>query len=342
MSVSRRADGRWIVKFRDGQNGQKWKQRSFRDEQTARAFDAEMREPSEDDGRLTVGELALAYLRSRPDIHRSTRRSILWLLADGGPAAFARDKYADALTRQDLERMREALRARQAGNNTINHYQSYLSSILAWGVEQDFLARHPWPYRKLKVVRPVVRAQLRDLLRIFPELPGWLRWAVKTAFFLALRPGQVELFGLRWAAFDFRRRQVVIVQGKSGKPKTVIIRNDAYLREAALRCAHDQRRGIPWVCHRGDGKRILSCRRAWETACTRAGVAMRLYDVRHIAATVMLGEGADLAAVAAQLGHQSVATTGAIYAHVTPAGQARAAELMPSLDGVIDVVPVTE
>ena len=37
MSVSRRADGRWIVKFR---SEGKWQQRSFRDEQTARAFDA--------------------------------------------------------------------------------------------------------------------------------------------------------------------------------------------------------------------------------------------------------------------------------------------------------------
>ena len=337
MSVSRRADGRWIVKFR---NGDKWIQRSFRDEQTARAFDAEQREQEESDSRLTMGELALAYLRSRPDLHRSTHSSILWLLADGGPAAFLRDKYADMLNRQDLERMRECLRARQVSNNTINHYQSYLSSILSWGVEQDFLARHPWPYRKLKLVRPVMRAQFRDLMLVFQELPGWFQWAVKTAFFLALRPGHVELFGLRWDAFDFRRRQVVITQGKSGQPKTVIIRNDAYLREAALRCAHDQRRGIMLVCHYEDGRPVLSYRRAWESACRRAGISMRLYDVRHVAATVMLGEGADLAAVAAQLGHQSVATTGAIYAHVTPSGQARAAELMPSLDEVIDVSSV--
>lgn len=337
MSVSRRADGRWIVKFR---SEGKWQQRSFRDEQTARAFDVEQMEPEEADSRLSMGELTLAYLRSRPDLHRSTRSSILWLLADGGPAAFLRDKYADMLNRQDLERMREGLRVRQVSNNTINHYQSYLSSILSWGVEQDFLARHPWPYRKLKVVRPVMRAQFRDLMRVFPELPGWLQWAVKTAFFLALRPGQVELFGLRWDAFDFRRRQVVITQGKSGKPKTVIIRNDAYLREAALRCAYDQRRGVMLVCHYDNGGPVRSYRRAWEAACKRAGISMRFYDVRHIAATIMLGEGADLAAVAAQLGHQSVATTGAIYAHVTPTGQAHAAELMPSLGEVIDVSPI--
>lgn len=59
---------------------------------------------------------------------------------------------------------------------------------------------------------------------------------------------------------------------------------------------------------------------------------MKPYAVRHIAATTMLANGADLAAVAAQLGHASVATTGATYAHVTPLGQAHAAEALPALD----------
>ena len=59
---------------------------------------------------------------------------------------------------------------------------------------------------------------------------------------------------------------------------------------------------------------------------------MRPYAIRHIAATEMLARGADLAAVAAQLGHSNVATTGGTYAHVSPGSQARAAALMPSLD----------
>ena len=40
MSVSQRADGRWIVKYKDD-NG-KWKQRSENDEATARAVDFEL------------------------------------------------------------------------------------------------------------------------------------------------------------------------------------------------------------------------------------------------------------------------------------------------------------
>ena len=38
MSVARRADGRWIVRYKDREGA--WRQKAFRDEQTARAFEA--------------------------------------------------------------------------------------------------------------------------------------------------------------------------------------------------------------------------------------------------------------------------------------------------------------
>lgn len=105
------------------------------------------------------------------------------------------------------------------------------------------------------------------------------------------------------------------------------------MEEARTRFEEEMRSGIPLVCHRGNGQRVLSFRTAWMTACKRAGVQLRPYDIRHIAATEMLARGADLAAVAAQLGHSNVATTGSTYAHVTAGSQARAAKLMPGLDG---------
>lgn len=124
---------------------------------------------------------------------------------------------------------------------------------------------------------------------------------------------------------------VIIRQGKSGRLKTVVAHSE-YLLEARGRYEEDVKAGIPLVCHRGDGRRVLSYRKAWNQACRRAGVILRPYDIRHIAATEMLAAGADLAAVAAQLGHCNVSTTGATYAHVTAGGQARAAALMPGVE----------
>ena len=190
---------------------------------------------------------------------------------------------------------------------------------------------NPWrDYRRLKHNRPIIRARVEDLQQLYPFLPEYLQWAVKTAFFLALRPGQVELFSLTWDAFDWRRGLVVIRQGKSGRIKTVVP-HPAYMAEAKIRCERDTAAGNPLVCHRGNGQKVLSFKTAWLNACKRAGVHMRPYDIRHIAATEMLARGADLAAVAAQLGHSNVATTGGTYAHVTPGSQARAVALMPGL-----------
>lgn len=337
MSTSQRKDGRWIVKYRSPDG---WKQRAFRDEQTALSFDAEQTVAAEGkEERLSVGELVALFFRSNPDKHPQTKQKIVFLLSgyehDGehvpSPGEFLLDKYADALTRQDLERMREGLRARGAGNNTINKYQAYLRAILSWGADQDLISHNPWrDYKRLKVTPYRVRVDVGDLRRLFPQLPPYLQWAVKTAYFLALRPGQVELFSLKWTAFNWRRGVVTIRQGKSGICKTVVP-NPVYIKEAFQRYNMDMDRGIVLVCHR-NGRHIISYRTAWKNACKRAGVTMRFYDVRHIAASEMLTAGADLSAVAAQMGHSSIQTTATTYAHVAPGAQARAASLMPGIE----------
>lgn len=56
-----------------------------------------------------------------------------------------------------------------------------------------------------------------------------------------------------------------------------------------------------------------------------------MYTVRHMAASLMLEAGADIAAVAAQLGHKNVTTTGAFYTHAVAGAQERAAQDLPAL-----------
>lgn len=280
------------------------------------------------------------YFQANPDKHPTVKRNIVYLLAGHedktgkhipGPCEFLRDKFAESLNRRDLEQLREIYRAKGTGNNSINHYQAYIRAILAWGVDQELIRINPWrDYKLLKVKKPVIQPRVEDLKRLFPELPPYLQWAVKTAFFLALRPGQVELFQLTWDAFNWRRGLVIVRQGKSGKLKTVVPHH-VYMSEAYARYEEDTKSGIPWVCHR-EGQRVLSFRTSWLKACKRAGVSLRPYDIRHIAATEMLARGADLASVAAQLGHCNVATTGAYYAHVSVGGQSIAANAMPMLE----------
>jgi integrase len=60
----------------------------------------------------------------------------------------------------------------------------------------------------------------------------------------------------------------------------------------------------------------------------QTGVSCRLHDLRHFAATQLLAGGMSLAQVAGRLGHASVATTAATYAHWVPAKDREAADIL--------------
>lgn len=340
MSVSQRADGRWIVKYKDASG--KWKQRSEKDEATARAVDFELHQEQTEDRRLAVGELVLLYFKSHPDLHHKTRNNIWDFIAGredangqviAGRGHFLFERIAEELTRRDLEMMREAMRATGAGNNTINKMQAYLRAVLAWGVDQQLTNLNPWrDYKRLPVRKKMMLTTMADFRAILVHCPDWLKWAFATAYALAMRPGKVELFSLTWSAFNWRFGFVQYAQGKTGSIKRVYPPS-AYWAEAKVRYQEDLAAGIPWVCHRR-GRKVLDYNTAWRTAVKAAGMSgrgIRPYDIRHIAASEMLAAGADLSAVAAQMGHSNTQTTATTYAHVTPGGQSRAAELMPPL-----------
>lgn len=67
----------------------------------------------------------------------------------------------------------------------------------------------------------------------------------------------------------------------------------------------------------------------------RAGLPrMRFHDLRHTAATLLLGRGVNPKIVSEMLGHASIAITLDIYSHVLPDMQAQAADAMDAaLDG---------
>ena len=220
----------WCVQWQE--NGVRRK-RYFKTEQEAHAFERERLEQKEGPRQLTLGELVALYFRSNPDKHPKTRKNIVYFFAGHedrktgkhieGTGEFLRDKYAERLDRSDLETMREAFRARGTSNATMNKYQKYIHAILAWGADQELVASNPWrDFKYLKAQRRIISTTLCDFQMILPHCPDWLVWALKTAYALALRPGQVELFSLPWSAFNWRFGYVPLLQGKTGRMKRVI------------------------------------------------------------------------------------------------------------------------
>lgn len=58
---------------------------------------------------------------------------------------------------------------------------------------------------------------------------------------------------------------------------------------------------------------------------------VRFHDLRHTHATILLSQGLNLKMVQERLGHESIATTGDIYSHVTPAMAQEAVKILDSM-----------
>ena len=58
---------------------------------------------------------------------------------------------------------------------------------------------------------------------------------------------------------------------------------------------------------------------------------IRLHDLRHTHATLLLAKGVPVKVVSERLGHASVTITLQVYAHVMPGNQRQAADLFASL-----------
>lgn len=79
--------------------------------------------------------------------------------------------------------------------------------------------------------------------------------------------------------------------------------------------------------------------RAWTSLCRAAGVApVRIHDLRHTAASLLLEQGIDLKVVQRLLRHSRLSTTADIYTHVSRQMETAAAAKM---DAIFDQLPGT-
>ncbi len=169
--------------------------------------------------------------------------------------------------------------------------------------------------------------------------------ALEALWHVALTGGlrQGELLALRWPQVDLVRGTIAVTgtltQGTEtvAEPKTQRSRRQVQLGAATLEALRRHRQAsasISFVFHRADGRPLSASivSKAWHELREQAGVpAVRFHDLRHTAATLMLGSGVHPKIASEMLGHSTVAITLDLYSHVTPTMQQQAAAAVDEL-----------
>ena len=145
---------------------------------------------------------------------------------------------------------------------------------------------------------------------------------------LALNTGcrKAELSNLKWEHVDFSTRLLYLEETKSGEWQTVPINEEA--RKVLVRRIR-LRDGVcpktPWVffhltpaLNTKVGDRVKNVRKAFSTACRRAGIDnFHINDLRHTFASWLVMDGVPLYEVSKLLRHSSIKMTER-YAHLAP------------------------
>ena len=145
---------------------------------------------------------------------------------------------------------------------------------------------------------------------------------------LALNTGcrKGELLNLKWENIDFSNRLLHLEQTKSGEWQPVPINEAArQVLVRRIRLRDEICPDTPWVffhltpaLHTKVGDRVKNVRKAFSTACRRAGIGnFHIHDLRHTFASWLVMEGVPLFEVSKLLRHASIQMTER-YAHLAP------------------------
>jgi integrase len=361
--VGKREDGRWIRRTRGGFATKKDAERSLREVLTAVEERTLVHASSLTLGGFLANEWLVATAPPQVkyetwyDRKRNLEAHVIPRVGDVNLQEF----NAAHLNRLYAELLRDG-RAKGKGGlspTSVRRIHAMLRKALndaaRWGRVQRNVALLADP-PPMKVVRAARRrsmqtwteAQLRTFLdgTHGHELhPLWM-------FFAATGMRRSEALGLRWsevnlAAATVTVRQTVLLTSEGYRPqqdqKSALSARTLHLDQRTVgmlcvqRAAQDAAKdklGPAWQDHglvfpREDGSwwNPPAVTRAFERAVQRVGVpAIRLHDIRHTHATLLLAAGVNPKVVSERLGHSSVAFTLDTYAHVMPGMQPEAAE----------------
>jgi integrase len=361
-SIFKRADGRWTATISMDRGRRKSYYGTTRPEVAAKLATALKTRldggplPSE---QLTVARFLVDWLAAvRPSLRASTYKRYTELLTLHAVPTLGSVRLA-RLAPADLQKLYAAKVAGGLSPRTVGHAHSVIHHALRdatrWGnVARNVAALVSRPRAERHEMATLSTTEARALL----EAARGDRFAALYVLALATGARQGELLALRWADIDFdaatlsiraslrrygdhwdfnppktarSRRQVALTGGAVAALRAHRARQleerlaQPYWQDATLVFASEA--GTPV-----DATNLI--RRSFNPLLVRAGLSrIRFHDLRHSAATFLLGQGVHPKIASEMLGHSSVAITLDTYSHVTAGMQRQAVDALEAVLG---------
>lgn len=260
----------------------------------------------------------------------------------------------DRLRPADVKAVHTSLTEKGLANSTIECCHWVMSSALSYAFEMEVVSRNPVrvvkpPKVDKKEIRPPSVSTVNQILDNAMKDEHDLAPALWLTTYTGIRRG--ECLGLTWSNTDLKVGQISITealvrtQGKGlilESPKTNASRRVIDLDDETVEVLRkhkvnqmqqrlklgttyeDQDRVFPNAL--GGFSNPMRMTRTLEKYAVQAGAAdMRLHDLRHFHASVLLQSGTNIVLVSKRLGHSSVSMTLDIYGHLLPGWQKEAA-----------------
>ena len=304
---------------------------------------------------ITLGEFLDRWLETaaKPKLREKSYRSYQSLLRRYVRPSIG-NRVLSAIAPLDLQDTYQQLVNRGLSSRTVRYTHSVLRSAMRQAIRWRLLLQDPTDGAQLpRLGRREMHVLNAEQSRIF--LQAALQTHYGPVFAVALTTGMrpSEYLALKWPDIDWQRGTVGVVRTleklkgswrcadtKRDRSRRVIKLQEWVLetlkgleaRRGRSRCTVPEAADLIFTTPAG--RPIHSDKLALRFKAILRQVALpavRLYDLRHTAATLALSAGVPPKVVAEQLGHASAAFTLDIYSHVLPHMQAGAARRVESL-----------
>jgi len=249
----------------------------------------------------------------------------------------------------DVRRFVAELSDRGMSPSRVRSTYFLLQAVLRAAVESAYIGRSPCLGVRLPraVVREMLFLSAEEVRKIAEAVPDSYRALIYVLAYGGIRWG--EAAALRRKRVNVLRQRIEVAESLSdvdghlyfGPTKTHQARQVAIpkslndqLRIHLENYVAQDRNALVFTSAEGDPLRLGNFRRGvWWRALDEAGIsrAVRIHDLRHSCASLLIAQGAHPKAIQQHLGHSSIAVTMDRYGHLFPDAQDRVAEALDEI-----------